>query len=269
MKSGIKPSKPDYRDYDYLKSHHFGLTHAPSFPKEFNLDAGFGCPNQELPNTLFTPPIPAMPYGCTNYSQAELCQNEDMSIYNPEYIEEHTHANAQGGIDIKISLKSVIKDGLQRIDGIVGFNRTAYFNIRGSGLIDYFDAVRLAMYSSLPEKRAISLGTPYFSEWARTGTDGILPLPSFDVRNVIWHNGVIVGWKEINGTPYLIYKSHQGENFGDKGFAYFSRELYNSVMNIKGSVAYTLSKVAPNQILTVDLGVVQTIMSFIRNLFNL
>ena len=269
MKSGLKPTRLDHRDRDFHRSYRFGSVGAPTLPVEFDTDPKLSMPDQETFNNQFSPPIPALPFGCTDYTQNELCQDQDGRLYNASFTESKTHANALGGLDIRVSLSSIKKDGVQDADGKVGYNRSGYYNIRSYGLLDMFDAIRVAMFSSLPEKRAVSVGTPFYSAWSRP-TNGILPMPpSFDTTNASWHNWKISGWKTIDGVPYLIGKTWQGAEYGDSGLCYMSRDLCNAVFSIKGCAAFTVTKIPPQQILPVDLNVVQIIVSFIRNLLKL
>lgn len=256
IKSGLKPIKPDRRDYDFHKS--FGSV-PTTLPDNYSADANIWVPNQDLPNDSFSPPIPALPTGCTDYAQTDLCIDEDGVLLNPMLIENVTHANANGGCDLRVSLSAAKKV----------FNRTGYFNIRWESPLDAFDAIRLALYSTATEKRSASVGSPFFSEWL-SPVNGLLPIPSsFSTRGATWHNYKVPGWKTINGVPYLVCKMWLGPTYGDSGYVYMSRELCNAVLNIPGSAAFTLSKVIPGQIQLVDLSIVQNIVSFIRNLLGL
>ncbi len=258
MKSGLKKPYQSHKDYDFHKSYGTVLG-AAQLPDTFNVDAGLWQPNQEAQNCLFSPCVPAMPFGCTNYGSADLCADEDGKLYNPMDLENVTHANALGGIDIRTALKATMQV----------WGRTAYFNIRSYGIIDPFDAMRLAMYSSQPEKRAVSLGIPWMQEFMQP-VNGIVPMPAtVDTLGIPWHNPSICGWKTIEGKPYLVVKPWIGTNYGDQGFCYFSREVFNVIMSINGSCAFTLSKVAPGQILTVDLSWTNFIVSYVRSLLGL
>ncbi len=265
MKSGLKKVRPDHRDYDFLKSHKhlfgdagLGPDSTTGLPDSFNVDAGLTMPDQDAVNDQYNPPIPALPFGCTDYTQTDLCIDEDGVLYNPQLMEDYTHADANGGYDIRKSL-----DATRKV-----FGRSSYFNIRSSGIIDAFDAIRLAMYSALPEKRSVSIGVPWFPEFETPlPLSRTLPVPlNFTTSGVPWHNAKVAGWTSVFGTPYLIVKSWQGPNYGDKGYCYMSRELVNILMSISGTGAFTLSKVASPQIMTVDLTVVERIVSYVLNL---
>lgn len=238
MHHGTRPTKKDRRDYDLIPS--FGLVTPPKFKDEHSTDAGLWCPDQNEPNLVFG--FPALPYGCTDYTQADLCTDERLTLTNPITLEAITHANASGGYSIRDSL-----DAARRLGWF-----SAYFTVTPHGT-DFFDAIRLSVMSGYPEKRSVSVGTPWFTEWQ--GFRGeIMPMPKkISPYNQIWHNWKIAGWKTIDGLPYLIGKSWQGERVGDKGYQYFSREVINSVMSIDGTAAFTASNTKPADVKTINL----------------
>lgn len=258
IKSGLTPIVPDHRDYDHFKT--FGsVGDSSSLPDMYSADAGLWIPNQETGDSASIPPVPPMPNGCTDYAQTDLCIDEDNILHSPLLLEQVTHANADGGTDIRTSLKAAIQV----------FQRTAYFNVNWQAPLDAFDSIRLALYSTEDEKRAVSVGTPFFQEWL-SPESGMLPFPqSFSTTGLPWHNYVICGWTTMAGIPYLICKMWLGNLYGAGGFVYMSRELCNSVLNINGSGAFTLSKVVPGTIQTIDMDVVQRIVSFMRNVLGL
>lgn len=245
MNSGTKPTRLSHKDFDYHQT--FGTVAPPSFPDEVVTDAGLDMPDQNAEG---------LPFGCTDVTQAELCIDETLEVVSPLNLEAVTHANALGGFDIRSSLDAATKLGW--------FG--AYFNIRHPQL-DAFDSARLAILSGIPEKRSISLGTPWWSIFETVEADGILPTPSnFGTTGLPWHNHKICGWKQIQGQPMLISKSWQGTNYGDHGFVYISRPLYNSIMGISGTVAFTATQVKPVSISTIDLTTLQRLLSYLRTL---
>lgn len=256
MQHGARPTKIDYRDYDYHKT--FGAVKAIPFPAEYNTDAGLTMPNQEIANDYFIPTAPALPFGCTDYTTTEL--NGDLkggNYYSPMRIENITHANANGGADVRQSL--LAGKSLGYFTGI--------FNVRAIGQ-DYFDAIQTAMASGGTEKRSVSIGTPWYSIFEQVGANGILQAPkSFNIAGLPWHNWKICGWKTINGEVYLVGKSWQGPNYGDKGMVYFNRALINSLMAIPGTVAFTATTGALPPISTVTLSWLQFIISYARSFF--
>lgn len=259
MKSGLRPTPTDHRDFDYVKS--FGNALPPRFPENYSVENGLWVPDQNEANVTPSFTVQPQPYGCTNFTCADIAADDDGKLYDPTVQENITHANAKGGCDMRTAVDASRK----------AYGRTRYFNVKPSGIIDPFDAVRLAMYSaSNDEKRSVAVGSPWFYQFTSAGRDGVVPVPdTFDTRYATWHAWKIAGWKTINGQPYLISKSWQGENVGDNGFLYFSRPLFNSIMAISGSVAYTMTNMPIDQVETIDVNVVQLIVSLIRQFFRL
>jgi hypothetical protein len=208
-----------------------------------------------------------LPYGCTDYSQAELADDiAGRYACAPLTLEAVTHANALGGIDIRTSLKAALKLGWI----------SAYFNVQSNRQLDFFDAIRLAMLSGAPEMRSVSWGCPWFIEWEQAAypvdnPSAIMPnVKSLSTSGVPWHNSVFVGWITIDGIPYLVNKSWQGTHVGVGGYLYFPREVVNNVMRISGTCAFTATNIPldPVDIRTISVSTVQWIASLLRNLMS-
>lgn len=267
VRNGLKPLKPDRRDYDFLKTKK--LAGVPqTLPSEYDVDAKLWIPDQNIgTENLFQKPVPPMPYGCTNYTQADLCSDEDKTLYDPSWLEEWTHANQNGGTDLRTSLNAVVKHGLRKQDGTIVDIHNAYYNIRPSKYIDAFDAARLAMLSVSIERRGVSVGTPWFATFFPK-RDGIIEQPdSYNAAGVGWHNYAVKGWKTINGVPYLKIKPWCGITYGDNGFGYMSRELFNSLIAIPGTAMFTIDKDDADK-QTVDMSIVQEIIGYLLWLWN-
>lgn len=253
MNSGAKPTPIDHRDFDLHKS--FGSIAPPQFPPDYLTDAGLWMPDQNEPEEHFM--NPALPYGCTDYTQADLPNDETGTlVHNPIDLDTIDHANALGGIDIRTAIQAA-----QKLNWI-----GTYFNVRAIAPLDSFDAIRLAMLSGAPEKRSVSWGTPWYPSFDKD-IEGIVSAPaSYDPTGLSWHNSKIAGWKTINGQPYLINKSWQGADIGDKGFLYFPREVVNAIMGVSGTVAFTATQQVSPSIQTVSLSTLQTILSYLRQM---
>lgn len=242
IKQGTKPTVKSHKDYSHRS---FGAIQVP-FPTEYNTDAGLLIPNQNAEG---------LPYGCTDEAQSEVSNDlVQMQSYTPFQLESVTHANALGGYDIRSSLLAI-----RNLGWISGF-----FNIEAIGQ-DMFDAVRDAMVSGGTEKRSVTIGSKWFHEY-EFPVNGILPTPDFNGSNYTWHNWKICGWKLINDQIYLIGVSWQGNTYGDKGFHYISRQHFNQLMNIGGSVAFTATKGVLPPITTISLSWLQWLMSYARQL---
>jgi hypothetical protein len=94
--------------------------------------------------------LPATRFGCTDYTQADVCADDDQELKNPMLLEDVTNANACGGIDLRESLTATK----------AVFGRTAYFRVTPAYPLDFFDAIRLAMLSTKNAGRSVSAGTP-------------------------------------------------------------------------------------------------------------
>lgn len=256
---GLQKIRRDHRDFDFHKS--FGTVQT-SLPASFDVDANLWMPDQ---NAM------GLPMGCTGFAQSDLCADEDGVIYDPQDLYLNTPPGGLNGRDIRDSLKTLETRGVREYitSNALGNKRTAYFNVQSAGAIDMFDAIRLAIFSTQNEHRAVSIGIPWFSEFKYVKSDGILPVPIFDTSHVNWHNAKVSGWVSIGGVLYLKVKSWQGASYGDRGWCYMSRELCNVLFSFNGTGAFTVTKVKPTDIQVVDMNVVAKIVSFIRQLFNI
>ncbi len=255
MQSGTGPTRQKHTDRDLNKS--FGAAIPPSFPDEYFCDAELTMPDQNADG---------QPYGCTNYSQAELANDLTGKLHSPADLEAVTHANAKGGYDIRDSLDAARKLGWF----------TGYYNIRPIGaLIDFFDSFRTAQLSVRGiEKRSITFGTPWFSSWEVAAQRGEfrMPMPTDAELQAIrnsssafsWHDSKLDGWTTRNGIVLYRDKSWQGKNVGENGFVAFDRATINVVMSIGGTVGYTATNLTPKSIQTIDLSFVAFIVSWIR-----
>lgn len=265
INNGAKIPTLDHRDRDFLKSFHpeiaFGAAKIPQFPDEYNTDAGLWIPNQNIVNAEF-PKTAAQPYGCTNYTSSDVATDLDGVLHDPGVMELLTHANEKGGFQVRDSLMIAKKIGL-----ITGF-----YNIKAIYPLDYFDAIRLAMMSGIPEKRSVSVGTPWYGEWqnAAEAMRALVPMPqSLNYTGLPWHNWKIAGWKLLNGSPCLIGKVWEGASIGDHGWLCFDRATINAVMNLRYTIAFTATHVTPTAIYKVDMAMFDKFYSYLKTLTGL
>lgn len=282
VKHGARPTRLKHTDYDFLKSHRLGdATPADAqFADEFFADAGLWMPNQDLMQTFaptgqptFT--VPALPFGCTDYGQAGLATDLTKQLHNPSILEAVTHANANHGCDIRVSLDAAVAIGWIK----------QYFNLVAKGALDFFDTFRIAQVQgvNVGENRSITWGTPWFPSWEKAAQSGIsiMPMPTSAelaaARNASdatlpWHDSKLDGWSnKIKAAPgALLYRdeSWQGSGIGDNGYVYFPREVINMVMTIPGTVAYTPTLTAIPNPQTIDVTVLQYIVSLLTNILE-
>lgn len=245
LNTGLLPIKKDHRDNSFFRT--FGTLNTNQFVDEMNVDAGLSNPNQNLPNSQFN--IPALPEGCTDYTQSELCQDEDRILYNPILLENITHANVNGGCDIRVSLGACK----------TAYDHGPYYNVELSHN-DWFDSIRSAIQLN---NRSVSVGTWWFPIWLGTGDLSITKAPnSWDTTFASLHNHKICGWKTINGVTYLIDKPWIGE------YRLVPRDVINQLLSMPYSGAFTIGPLAPVT-QTVQLDYYNTLISYLRLILSL
>lgn len=292
MKSGTRPQELDERDFSFAQT--FGAITPIQLPSEYSVDNGITMPDQNADGN---------PYSCTAYTTTDLGTDQDGIVYEPKYTYMKT-LYLQGlppetnGSDIRPALKSAkiygllpkesvpenIKEKdedytanqanwnveLDKIAGLLEHRKSGYFNIYEDGGQDWFDSFRSALYLNRNDKRGISVGTPWFNEWTSPQAGVLTDSFVYNGANLhSWHNWAIKGWTSINGTPYLIGKPWLGKNWGANGFCYVSRETINKVMEIRGSIAFTLKDATPEDIRPIQLGIIETILHYLYRMLGL
>lgn len=115
--------------------------------------------------------------------------------------------------------------------------KSSFVDCRGN--YDAFDNIRAAIWFFKNEKRAVVMGV-LWENW--------------DVKNPILENGgagrnghalACLGWKSINNKQYLVIQNSYGDQVGDKGKFYMSRETVNKYVPIYG--AFTFLDMTPEE----------------------
>lgn len=232
MMNGAKPQRIKKRDWDYIRSFHpqiyAGTAAYPQFPAEYLTDQTDWLPDQDADGQQ---------NGCTNYAQAKLARILGNASATPAALEAITHANALGGFGILASIdvaRTVLKWFSWR------------YVIQTTGVLDYFDACRLAQVSGIPERRSISMGSPWFTSWELAVEKGIkiLPMPSAvelaeahsSPNSLPWHDYVGDGWSQnFTVSPgQLLYRIDSWQ--GDLDYLYMPREVMNVIFDLYGTV---------------------------------
>lgn len=250
MKNGTKPLKRKPRK---IFAHMFGGT--ASIP-DFNLDAGIWNPNQNTDGKDTE---------CTSYFVCDAFTDRTRKIYVPGFTFGATTfiENVQptdSGADPLSALESAVACGvLQNIyapvqpqseledanwanwkafQKIQALNTVAADVHSALGFADPFTSILSASYTG---KTSVALCTPWYSEWEKTGKDGIMPMPAnvMDTAGLPWHLWAAKGQKTIQ-EPYIIGKSWQGQEFADNGLSYLSQKVANAVLEVPGTAALIL-----------------------------
>ncbi len=182
------------------------------------------------------------------------------------------HSINLGG-DIRAAANFGVAEGVMRIDEDTEVQAQMHrrgrpFSVDLISGSDWFDSFRQALRIG---KNPISVGTIWFPEWGHTAFDGILTsLFVFDGNwdSEMGHNYKICGEKTIDGVPYLIAKTWQGKNFGDKGWCYFSRETFNKAFDIYGTIGLIQPRFQPQDIYYAKLTLVQHVVQLISRFIS-
>lgn len=256
IKNGVSKRFTDHRDYDLLKT--FGAVgfDLDTLPADFSVDAGLTMPDQVADG---------YPYGCTGYAQTDLCTNEDKVVYDAGELYRSTPPYDGQGRDMRASLAILTTRGPKTNTGELGPKRTAFYNIYKQGGFDWFDAIKVGLFTVREELRAGSSGMPWFTVFEDATIDGILPTPTRYVwQDASSHNAVISGWKTINGVHYLCLKSWQGVEYGDRGWVYMSREITNNIFDMYFTEIFTVTKRAEaHQTVAEELSLIELFVSYL------
>lgn len=267
MENGLLKIKPDKKDYSLL--HTFGTVSPDpdSLPGDFSIYDGQDIPNQNDMDTRFEPNLPPLPFGCTGESGAFDCGIQDKDLYDPKDLYDNTPPKWNGGRDIRAMFDTLITRGPRKADGTFGEKRLAYFNCYGSGAIDDFDAVRIALWINQWERRSVYVGTWWYWD---TSENGVLEMPSFDIKNAGLHCYLATGWTTKNNKLYLETIPWLGKTFGDNGKVYLSREIYNALMKQPWTGAFTISKIPSNTPIPIGYkAIIDHLVYFVRDLFKI
>lgn len=251
MKYGYKLTARSKKDYS---TRTFGKVHPLEFPYEYSVRSPFPIPDQNAEG-LFN--------GCTAYSVCGIAEAQDGIEYDDKKQYEAALKRAELPAGSPMSLNDAfdipIHIGLwekgKDVDPAV-HKKPAYFFVEGD--YDHFDNIRQTLMQNKDDKRACGVGHTWYDEFRRVGSDGILPdNPTLALGG---HSVIIDGWKIINGQPYLTVESHQGPNYGDHGYVYYSRALTNKLFAQWGASAATIKDAPDGEIMKIQLNWIQQLI---------
>lgn len=200
----------------------------------FNLDAGFGFPDQNADG---------FPEDCTIYIQNELCQDEDGVRYDRSFLKEKVllKAGHEGPYDIDDSLEATVVYGVQPEGGTpdqaYAHRRGRTFRLEKIVGLDWYDSAISVMQTT---RRSLSVAGPWFPEFENI-IDGVLPytFPLSWPEDVPGHNTKVYGLDALGRLPN---KTLQGTWYGNKGESYWTREGFNRYLSMAGTGAFMVSK---------------------------
>lgn len=270
---------PDGRDFDLLRTAQVVPGDLATLPKNFSNYNGEVIPDQRLFDVRFSPPTRPLPNGCVAETGTFDAGIQDGRLYRPDWSYDRTPPyNDQWGRDMRVMLKHQINAGLMDASGNVGNKRRAFFNVYGAGKITDFDAAKIALWINQTEKRNVWVAAWWYAEWEFLNNTGILPLPSFNIKNgsgTTLHARLITGFDKTYKDEYLEEISWQGMDIGHAGRDYISKDIYNASLAQPYTGAFTITKVPPT-VPIVSVGVqahvdhiVYALRQYVRDLFGL
>jgi hypothetical protein len=256
MNRGLKRREyADHRRYDFhrtFKKHvEAALGAVGGQIPDFELPL-YSNPNQNEPDPYW--PRPALPNGCTGFAQAHVAEADLGQPVNPYVLYKDTLVISGGKDGDPATLEQSFRAGTvygvkvkDEADTTVPAHRLApYFEVKPKPGQDSFDAILEAVYAN---QHPVSVGTTWPSGFENVGPDGLQT-----VIATVWiggHDHCFIGKKTIGGVERLIDLSWNGENWGDRGRSYFTREQVNAMMKIPGSDALTSRVLSGEQVKTV------------------
>ncbi len=279
--NGTRPTWRNNKDFDFHKT--FGT--AVTFPTDFSVDKGLTMPDQNSDGNYFE---------CTDYTTNDIGTDlygivfTNGRLFAKTLLMEGQPWTTQGA-DIRSALKAA------KVYGLLPFDKTPQelqhtaesfnadyrhwpvaldaiaseyrlgdlFNIQPLNG-EWFDGIRSAIFTNnLP----VTIGTPWYSTWENIGSDGICStIPTGTPSG--WHNWKIAGWKTVNGVPYLLAKTWQGNRYGDNGWSYYPREVINALWKIYGVQAFTIAKAEGKDIQSIKFDMLETIKTFLARIVH-
>ena len=147
--------------------------------------------------------------------------------------------------------------------------KSSFFLVDGG--YDFFDNIRATLWKNRPEQRSVIVGARWRSSWSRA-KGGVISSSTYDVKEtggghafkIFGQMNIEVGGKK---EMCLIAQLSNGQNWGDKGIFYFTREVVNREIAPFG--AFTFKDLSKEKAQTLkDLGI-STNASIMRKIFAL
>jgi len=226
MNSGLLKTKPDPRDYDYIKT--FGVS-TSLLPEEYLIEP-ISIKHQQ--DTDF----------CTAAAGCVLAEAQDKIEFSFEWFFSRYGEPGIYGADLRKAIKAGMKGflpvnkapftvndkerdfladknnwpaNLNEVASIYG--KQGFFNVKGK-----FDDIKNALWNNRNQRRAILTGIMWYNDW---NYNGIIPNNYYSPAGL--HAIAIIGFKKIENVDYLIIQNSYGKDIGDNGLFYFNRTVFD------------------------------------------
>lgn len=225
---------------------------------------------------------------CTGYSSSTASEYMEKRDMSPEYqvakLSEFSGFPITNGATPETTLKvlkrygslpkemspySLEKDGAATVadwkkwpkaldDAAREYKKASWFDVM-EGPFDTFDNMRVALYQAQEsgEERVIQAFTQWFSNWTGRG------IIRRGTGAYSWHAHVFIDWTEKDGKEVLVQQNSYGEDWGDGGLSYWSREAINQLAEDNRNEAYMFRDVSPETIKEEQWGVIAFIFDMV------
>ena len=244
-KGGLQPTPKDTRDFQLGAI--FQLPPLSELPTDFVLE-GFEIKNQGESDF------------CSGYATTGMSELQEGVILSPEYsfaMSKKLSGDIDGwGQDMRNALKthtkigalpqsaspystankpiSFLRDPANWPDTLLEqakpHQKEAYMKVSGNSSLDAFDAIRATIWKWKDEKRSVALGLA----WSWPSNAIILE----EAGQGFGHMLYIIGFRTINGTPYLVIVNSWGKQAGDQGTHLISMKVINYFEGVYGAYMF-------------------------------
>lgn len=213
FKGGLKKLPFDIRDSRYNHEKVFGVSAEP-MPDRYL-----------LPSTILDQDGT---YHCTAYASCAIQESQEKIQFDPEWFYKQIGFIAGKYSDYGYSLRDALLTGVKKgFKPLVGmeidaekYKEGGFYWITGT---DLFLKVKQAMWRAKNELKTALGGTGWYDNWTLS-QNGIV---KEGIDFVGLHAVSIKGWDKIDGKEYLVIQNSYGTQYGNKGFFYFPKEVFN------------------------------------------
>ena len=241
IKGGLNYVSPTIRDFKYSQS--FGAVDLSQLPKE-----GIGRKPTKILNQFssdfctafgsvamrsFTEKVDLDPFWIWAKAAQIRGDWKQWGLTLPEIVDVLRKYGILEEAEQPLNLLSKDRDFLAQYSNYPNLTEKAKKHIGGArfwvdGPYTFFDNCRSVLWQNRLDNLVILVGAEWHEEWS-LASNGIITAQNYNPKSQWFgHAFVFIDFKQINGEDFLIAQLSNGEEFGDKGLFYFSREVVNS-----------------------------------------
>jgi len=241
IKGGLNYVSPTIRDFKYSQS--FGAVDLSQLPKD-----GIGRKPTKILNQFssdfctsfgsaamrsFTEGVDLDPFWIWAKAAQIRGDWKQWGLTLPEIVDVLRKYGILEEAEQPLNLLSKDRDFLAQYSNYPDLTEKAKKHIGGArfwvdGPYTFFDNCRSVLWQNRLDNLVILVGAEWHEEWS-FASNGIITVQNYNPKSQWFgHAFVFIDFKQINGEDFLIAQLSNGEEFGDKGLFYFSREVVNS-----------------------------------------